>query len=190
MGRRRYAMSHRVTTMLAAAFLAIDAPASSSLAPLPVSPVEFSSVRWTSIDLQSLPLAGIRAPDEAFRSLNVRVICDGNVRNGSLLEFSIALDSMFEIFLNTTFFPGLAEGAVSFEFSVDGDNTIELKNVSSEWHAGLLSVTGSTAAPDAMPALEAGNEVGVDVRLSGQVIFTQSFTLRGSSDALANLNCL
>lgn len=168
---------------------ATGVPAASEFEARMLSPAELISDKWSAISKGQVVIAGVRAPDQADRSLSLYPSCGDGTGAATKLEFGANLGSMYGLFVKTTFLPGLTSDSVSFQIAVDGGGAFLLSNIESNWRAGLLSISGTTASPDPIEELKSGERVTATVLLHDQIILTQSFSLRNSSNAISKLSC-
>lgn len=116
-------------------------------------------------------------------------MCDGRLFADYDVSFAVALGPSYSIFVRGHFLPGLDAGSVNFTLRVDDGEPLKVQSLGAQWFAGLLTVSGRLGDPSYRDALERGTEVVADIDYGNSILITQSFSLRGSSDALAELSC-
>lgn len=144
---------------------------------------------WVFVDTGQMPVAGVRAEASGLRVLGISPLC----RNGIAVEYSVAISvaigQFYSIFINHQFLPGLASGAVTSELTVDDGEPFMLDNLSIDWANGLLTVRGAMSSMTHKDAMEKGASMLASINFDRSTLITQSFSLSGSSDALAQLSC-
>lgn len=144
---------------------------------------------WVLVETDQMPIAGVRAGASGFRALEISPLC----RNGIAIEYSVAISmaigQFYSIFINQQFLPGLASGAVTAELTVDDGEPFMLDNLSADWANGLLTLRGTMSSMTHKDAMEKGASILASINFDRSTLITQSFSLSGSSDALAQLSC-
>lgn len=144
---------------------------------------------WVLVETDQMPVAGVRAEASGFRALGISPLC----RNGIAVEYSVAISvaigQFYSIFISQQFLPGLANGAVAAVLLVDDGEPFMLGDLSADWASGLLIVRGTMSSMAHKDAMEKGASILANINFDRSTLITQSFSLSGSSDALAQLSC-
>lgn len=144
---------------------------------------------WALVESDQEPIAGVRAKTSGFRALGIYPSCREGIDIEYLVALSVALGQFYSIFINQQFLPGLANGAVTADLLVDDGDPFLLDNLSVDWKDGLLTVRGTMGSVAYKESMEKGVNILANINFDNSTLITQSFSLNGSSDALAQLSC-
>lgn len=155
----------------------------------PLSDADFRSDKWGVRNAGPVPVAGVTARASGYRALAISPVCESGTSIKYSVAFSVALGNLYSVFVSQQFMPGFAAGAVSSDLRVDDGSPFYLDDLDIHWEAGRLTLIGTISRVTHKEAMERGTEIFADINFKGAVLITQGFSLRGSSDALAELSC-